>query len=70
MTRPRAKKEIEEFLRRLEAQGWTVTRGKKYYMARCPCGDHQKTVHLSPSNPYYLKNTIKLVARETCWEDK
>lgn len=71
MARPRhTDKDIEAFLRKLEAQDWVVEKGKKYYKARCPCGDHQKTIHVSPSNPNYLKNTSKLVARETCWEDK
>jgi len=69
VARPRHQdKDIEAFLRDLEKHGWSVSKGKKYYKARCPCGEHQKGVHLTPSGRKYLKNSKKYLARNTCWE--
>ena len=71
MTRPRhPDKELEDVLRRAEAQGWRVERRKKYYKLYCPCGfKHLKTVHLSPSDPNYLRNLIGALTRMGCWKE-
>lgn len=67
--RPRhPRKELEELLRNAERRGWKVSKGRKYFKMKCPCGIHIKTVHLTPSDPRYLRNTLSLLARETCWE--
>ncbi len=69
-TRPRHPiKELEAVLEDAEDQGWRVWRGKRYYMMRCPCGIHQKTVHLSPSDPNYTRNLTGWLKRAGCWEE-
>ncbi|MBG6098790.1 hypothetical protein [Nocardioides luteus] len=63
-------KELEALLKSLEEQGWVVEKGSKYYRAKCPCEEKaMKSIHLTPSNPHYLLNTRKKLARDTCWKD-
>lgn len=71
MSRPRhPDKGLEAVLREAERQGWRVERGRRYYKMKCPCDDkHLKTVHISPSDPNYLRNLTGLLKRETCWEE-
>ncbi len=39
-------------------------------MMKCPCPDmHLKTVHLTPSDPNYVRNLVGQLRRATCWED-
>jgi len=48
----------------LEARGWEVDADRNGYpLARCPCGEHLKTIHRTPSNPQYWKNLRKHVER-------
>lgn len=61
-------KELEALLRSAEEQGWTVTRGKKYYRCLCACGEHLKTIHLTPSDPNYVRNHSAWFTRQACWE--
>jgi len=55
----------------LQARGWTVDESRAGYpMARCLCGRHQKTIHRTPSNPWYFqqfKNRIRMIEQE-CFE--
>jgi hypothetical protein len=69
MPRPRHPiKELEAVLAAVEAQGWLVIKGK-YFKMRCPCADkHAKTVHLTPSDPMYLKNLVNRLHRTTCFK--
>lgn len=56
--RPRHQdKHLEALLRSMEAQGWKVTRGKGYFIAKCPPPHARcfKTVKLTPSDPNYLR---------------
>jgi len=62
-------KELEEVLDQAEDQGWTVDKGKKYFMMKCPCGLHMKTVHLTPSGNNYKRNLLGQLRRATCWID-
>jgi hypothetical protein len=63
-------KEFEAVLRAAESQGWTILKAKKYFKMLCPCEDkHLKTMHLTPSNPMYLKNLLGYLIRVTCWEE-
>lgn len=64
------KKEFEAFLKDAEAQEWEVSKGKKYYKMKCPCGTHMKTIHLTPSDPNYLRNARGWLRRETCWKEE
>lgn len=38
-------------------------------MLRCPqhCGQHSKTMHLTPSNPNYYKQCLNRVRKLPCW---
>lgn len=63
-------KEFEHLLDGAEDQGWTVERGAKYFKMKCPCeAKHMKWMHITPSDPNYLLNLRKKLARDTCWED-
>lgn len=66
---PHPKKEGEEVLKEFHAHGWLITRKKGYYKCLCPpeCGQHLKTVHLSPSNPNYYKQLLAYVSKMPCW---
>lgn len=68
MNRPRhPRKDLEALLREAEGNGWRVTKGK-YYIMWCPCAlKHKRTVHLTPSDPGYVRNLLGWLRRETCW---
>jgi hypothetical protein len=62
-------KDIEPVLRAAENQGWRVSKGKRYYKMWCPCPlKHMKTVHLTPSDPNYVRNLLAQLRRRTCWK--
>lgn len=69
--RPRHQvKEFEALLRRVEAAGWRVTRGKNYYHAWCPCDKkHHRSVPLTPSVSRTLLNTTRWFERQDCWKE-
>lgn len=52
-------------MQELESLGWTFTRGK-YFKGRCACGDHMKMVHVTPSDPNYLRNLAAYMRRLDC----
>ena len=69
LARPRhPDKDIEKLLKRAELRGWTFTRGTRYFKGWCPCGQHVKTVHLTP-NRTYLVNLRHWFARLECWKE-
>jgi hypothetical protein len=61
------KKELEDACREIEAAGWTVTRNAGYFRARCSCGQHSRSIHLSPSDPAYGRNLLRWCSRQPCW---
>ena len=61
-------KRIEELLRVAEAHDWQVTRKNRYYLARCPCGRCQESVHLTPSDPNYVRNKLNKMSKCPKWE--
>lgn len=64
------KKELREVTDSADAQGWTVTRSKGYFMIKCPCSEkHKRTVKLSPSNPNYKRELLGWLGRYTCWKE-
>ena len=65
------KKELEALLGEFHEAGWKVLDPKKggYYKVRCPCGDHQRSVHISPSNPNYVKDTLMWLYRQPCYNN-
>jgi hypothetical protein len=69
--RPRhPKPELEAVIRELEAHDWRVDRPSTYYRCRCPCGEHSKMLHLSPSNPDYAKQALRWCKRQPCWTEE
>jgi hypothetical protein len=70
MSRPKHQvKELEAVLKEAERKDWTVDRPSPtgYFRLRCPCGKHQRHVHLTPSNPRYELNLRKWLDRTGCW---
>lgn len=61
------KKELEAVLGEYHEAGWSITKGKKYYKLRCPCGGHLRSIHLSPSNPRYAQESLQYLYRYTCY---
>lgn len=61
-------KDIEAVLVDAEVHGWNVIPTTKYWKLRCTCPDrHQRWVHLTPSNPNYVKNLASWIKRQSCW---
>jgi hypothetical protein len=72
MNRPKhPDKDLDGVLEEADAKNWKIEKGKKYFKILCPnpckCW---KTVHLSPSDPYYLRNLRGQLRRATCWDKK
>lgn len=63
------KKDLEVVLELLHRHGYKILDPPKYYTVRCPCGQHQRQVHLTPSSPNYGKEVIKWARRKDCWRD-
>ncbi len=62
-------KDIERLLREAEAKGWVFWQGGRYPRGRCPCGRHQRTVHLTPGRAY-LRNLSAWFRRLDSWEEE
>ncbi|GAB3054345.1 hypothetical protein GCM10027079_21090 [Sediminivirga luteola] len=64
------KKELEALLGEFHEAGWRIENPKrKYYRVKCPCGEHKKSVHISPSDPNYVKNTLSWLYRQPCYQE-
>lgn len=65
-----SKPDLEDLLTAFHEAGWEIIDPRrKYYKVRCPCGAHQRTVHLSPSNPRYAKDSLAFLKRQTCYPE-
>ncbi|RCW43117.1 hypothetical protein DFQ14_1074 [Halopolyspora algeriensis] len=62
------RKDLEEVLEVYDQHGWRVEDPPKYYRVKCPCGDHQRSIHLTPSNPNYGKQALQWLYRQPCTE--
>lgn len=62
-------KDVKEVVDEITAHGWIEVTGKRYRKFRCPCGDHRKTIHHSPSDPNYFRNLRAWFHRQSCWKD-
>lgn len=62
------KKELEAVLGEFHLAGWSIAKGKRYYRVRCSCGSHQRSIHLSPSDPNYARNALGWLYRQPCYE--
>jgi hypothetical protein len=58
-------KDLEAVLRSLESAGWRIEKSRKYFKGYCPCGNHKKTVPLTPSDPDYRRHLVGRLWRET-----
>lgn len=64
-------KDIQALLVELHEAGWRVEKGKGYYMVKCGCAlKHKKTIHLTPSDPYYLNKQRQYFRNHTCLNSK
>lgn len=65
--RKASRKEIECLLGEFHDAGWTIIDPPKYYTVRCPCGQHQRWIHLTPSSAAYVKNALQWLYRQSCY---
>jgi len=61
------RKEIEALLGEFCEADWRVEDPPTYYRVKCPCGDHQRSIHLTPSDPNYAKNALRWLYRQPCY---
>ena len=50
----------------LDAAGWTLVRERRHAIWRCPCGEHQMTVAMTPGDHRSDMNAIQTVLRMQC----
>jgi hypothetical protein len=63
------KKELEAALRTLHEHGYKILDPPRYYTVRCPCGAHQRQVHLTPSGGYYANHVLQWARSQPCWQE-
>jgi hypothetical protein len=63
-------KDLEALLRYAEAQKWRADKPGAYFRLLCPktCKQHQRRIHLTPSDPNYELNARKWLERQPCWK--
>jgi len=59
-------KEIEQLLEAFDEAEWRIEDPPKYYRVKCPCGLHQRWIHLTPSGAHYIKNALAWMHRQGC----
>ena len=64
--RKHQRKELEEVLAAFDAAGWTIEDPPMYYRVKCPCGEHQRSIHLTPSNPNHGRQAPSWMRRQAC----
>ncbi|MCW2495706.1 hypothetical protein [Jatrophihabitans sp.] len=60
------RKDLEMLLVAFDMASWQIERGKTYYSVKCPCGDHKRMIHLTPSGANYGKNVQQWLKRQNC----
>ncbi|GAA1616761.1 hypothetical protein GCM10009700_01290 [Brevibacterium sanguinis] len=60
------KPELESVLQQFHEAGWTIEDPPKYYTVKCPCGDHMRQIHLTPSNRNYSNQALRWLNRQEC----
>lgn len=60
--------ERDRALREVETCGWWIARTTKrgYLVMRCGCGEHQETMHKTPSNPDHFRQKAARMTRTCC----
>lgn len=61
------RKELESLLGEFYEAGWRIEDPPTYYHVFCPCGDHHRWIHLTPSDPKYAQNTLRWLYRQPCY---
>lgn len=53
-----SEREREDVVKEVASHGWYLARETKkgYYVMRCSCGNHQETLHKTPSDPNHFRN--------------
>ena len=59
------RKDLEAVLEEFDRMGWRIESTKKYYKLLCPCGQHKRWFHLTPSGTNYGRDALSW-ARATC----
>lgn len=62
------KKEGEQTLKEFDRHRYRIENPPKYYTVLCPCGDHLRQVHISPSNPNHFRECLNWARRLPCWD--
>lgn len=62
------KQTLQAVLGEFHEAGWTIQDPPKYYRVQCPCGLHQRSIHLTPSDPNYARNALRWLRRQTCYQ--
>jgi hypothetical protein len=60
-------KDIERVLTELHRHGYKIENPPKYYTVKCPCGQHQRQVHCTPSGRYHGNHVLQWAKRLPCW---
>lgn len=61
-------KDHEATLELFHRNGWIIEDPPKYYTLKCPCGDHMRWYHLTPSGANYARNAASWGKRQPCWK--
>lgn len=64
------RKELEAVLEHYHQAGWRIVGPPRYYTVKCPCGQHQRWIHLTPSGANYGKNALAWLERQPCYKDE
>lgn len=64
------KKDLERILQVFDRHGYTILDPPTYYTLRCPCGQHQRQLHLTPSSPYHGNQALRWAMKLPCWTQK
>lgn len=60
-------KDLEEVLGAFHEAGWRIENpGRRYYRVKCACGNHQRSIHISPSNPNHGREALRWMRRQSC----
>jgi hypothetical protein len=66
-------KEGEAALNEIHNMGWLIespNKHRKYYCVKCPCKEHQRRVHKTPSNPRHFREAVAWCKRQTCMSNR
>lgn len=61
------RKDLEPLLREFHDAGWRIEDPPTYYTVKCPCGSHQRQIHLTPSGRNYAKSAQRWLYRQPCY---